>query len=142
MLKTKNKFARVLKLATIMSVALVIFVGCSKDEDNLNNPTTRELIGTVWIDDINVNTQFGFWTETTGNMILQASEGQWKKEGVFTYSYQHPNIRIDTDLDPFAKNNGTVYYKGVISENIMTLTIFSVVTDEVIGNFTLFKLYE
>ena len=31
-----EKFARVLKLAAIMSIALIIFVGCSKDDDKPN----------------------------------------------------------------------------------------------------------
>ena len=88
-----EKGARTLKLAAIVSIALIIFVGCSKDENKGGNPVdpggnpTKQTVESIlaevgWIPtDIYPATKFGFDSvSNSGTINIYLTEDATKEE--------------------------------------------------------------
>ena len=121
-----KEFASNLKLAAIVSVALVIFAGCSKDKDDKNpvvpNPTNN-LVGTIWQSEVDEDGDYvviHFQTATTGIYTELNEEDDDEVISNFTYSYAHPNVNLTLNHLFF----GAITLPGTVDGNKMTFTLF------------------
>lgn len=106
-------------LAAMMSMTMISFVGCGKE--NNNEPTWEtptELTGTVWVDDGGETwlATIYFETETTGRRTVhQVIGGEvYDSETPITYTYQGGSGQyIDDRQDeyPFTVDGGTLVVK-------------------------------
>ena len=103
-----EKFARVLKLAAMVSIALVIFAGCNKDEDNLKTleGTTYTWVDAVGVDYIHAPSDIHFVTKTKGDFHLPNG----LPERVFNYTYNNPNVSIGSRLGLINKDTLNLYF--------------------------------
>ena len=125
-----------------IAIAMFIFTGCSKDDEQKNN----ELVGTTWkYKEVSENREDIVILEfTTNSRVIATSISSYVDEDdetfeeqdviALTYNYQHPNFRMDfVDENPEGR-----YFIGVVNGNTIVMTTYDIETDEAYTSTTTF----